>query len=96
MGEAASAALPVLWDIMASRDWSHARLAQELEEDSGKISKLVYGDRKPGRQLALKLQGIGVEIALWDEPLPAGWHPRHPEESGAVRSVASDIARRIA
>ncbi len=77
VGESASAALPVLWAILSRRGWSHARLSQELGEDSGKIAKLLYGVRKPGRVLAKKLFDIGVAFELWDKPLPRGWLPPH-------------------
>ncbi len=79
VGTCASAALPVLWRIIALRGWSHARLAQELEEDTGKISKLLYGDRKPGRKLSVKLRDLGVAIELWDKPLTDKWSPSHRE-----------------
>lgn len=76
VGEAASAALPVLWQELHQRGWSHARLASELGEDAGKISKLLYGDRRPGRRLASKLmERLSISLSLWDEPLPKGWSP---------------------
>lgn len=87
MGEAASGALPVLWAILRRRGWSHARLAQEIGEDSGKISKLLYGVRKPGRQLAKKLFDLGVAFELWDRPLPRGWAPIHELQSRLTRSA---------
>lgn len=77
LGESPSAALPVLWNITERNGWSHSRLALELKEASGKISKLLYGDRKPGRRLAKKLEDLGVATELWDEPIPRGWLPPH-------------------
>lgn len=76
VGEAASAALPLIWDELQRRNWSHADLARELAEDAGKISKLLYGDRRPGRRLSLKLmERFDISPALWDQPLPHGWAP---------------------
>lgn len=75
LGDAASAALPVLWRIVELRGWSHAQLAHELAEDGGKIAKLLYGDRRPGRKLSVKLRDLGVAIELWDEPCPERWAP---------------------
>lgn len=76
VGEAASAALPLLWDVLQRRNWSHADFARELSEDAGKVAKLLYGDRKPGRQLSLKLlERFEISLALWDLPLPRGWAP---------------------
>jgi hypothetical protein len=89
VGRAASAALPVLWAILSRNGWSHARLAQELGEDSGKIAKLLYGDRKPGRKLSKKLDDIGVPVSLWDEPLPRGWAPLHTQQHSGERKQRS-------
>ncbi len=76
MGEAASAGLPAVWEELKARDWTHARLAKELNEDPGKIAKLLYGDRKPGRRLAAKLhERLGISLSVWDEALPEGWVP---------------------
>jgi plasmid maintenance system antidote protein VapI len=76
VGEAASAALPVLWKELDKREWTHAKLAAELEEDPGKISKLLYGDRRPGRKLAAKLlERFSIALALWEEPVPKNWQP---------------------
>ncbi len=86
LGEATSAALPALWAILADRGWSQARLASEVDTDGGKVARLLYGDRKPGRALSAKLRDIGVAVELWDEPLPDGWLPPH---------VASDSSRAL-
>lgn len=69
LGPAASGALPLLWAEVERRGWSDADLATELDEDSGKIAKLLYGDRRPGRQLSAKLFArLGVPLTAWDEP----------------------------
>lgn len=71
LGPAASAALPLLWAEMARRGWSDADLCSELDEESGKMAKLLYGDRRPGRQLSSKLFArLAVPLTAWDEPCP--------------------------
>lgn len=76
VGTAASAALPVIWSEIERRGWTHAKFAHELGEDPGKIAKLLYGVRRPGRKLAGKLlDRLNISLELWDEPLPFGWSP---------------------
>lgn len=71
LGKKASAALPLVWAEQVQRGWSDARLADELGEDTGQIAKLLYGVRKPGRQLAAKLlMRLGTPLDAWDEPCP--------------------------
>lgn len=78
-----SAALPVLWALIESRGWSHARLANELDLDGGRVARLLYGDRKPGRELAVRLRDLGIEIELWDQPIEDGWLPPHVDVARA-------------
>ncbi len=76
LGDAASAAVPVLWALLAEHG-TQAKLAAFLGEDSGNVSRLLYGVRKPGRALSVKLASHGVAAELWDEPIPDGWLPPH-------------------
>ncbi len=90
IGDSPSAALPVLWSLLAERGWSHARLASELLTDGGKVARLLYGDRKPGRALSARLRDIGVATELWDAPLPEGWmlpHVADADKSGEHAAV---------
>lgn len=73
LGAAPSAAVPVLWSILAERGWSHAQLAAAIQTDGGKVARLLYGDRKPGRDLSMRLLAIGVAVELWSQPLPREW-----------------------
>jgi hypothetical protein len=76
LGTASSAALPVLWAEMDRRGWGDAQLAHELGEGTGKISRLLYGDRGPGRTLAAKLFArLGIGLDLWDQPCPVKVRP---------------------
>jgi ribosome-binding protein aMBF1 (putative translation factor) len=78
LGEKASAALPMVWEEMDRRGWSDAKLADELAEDSGKLAKLLYGDRKPGRRLAAKLLArLGTPFEAWERPCPVSARPHH-------------------
>lgn len=72
LGGAASAALPLLWDFAWRHGLSDAQLADSLGIDSGKLARLVYGDRRPGRRLAAALwERVGIPLSAWDEPCPA-------------------------
>jgi hypothetical protein len=71
LGKCASAALPVLWAEMERRGWSDADLAREVDIDNGNASRIVYGDRRPGRVLSSKLFArLGIGLDLWDQPCP--------------------------
>lgn len=84
LGQSASAALPVFWAEIRARGLLHAQVAAALGEDPGKVAKILYGDRKPGRSMALKLRdAFGVAIELWDEPAPKTWRPRHGSSPSA-------------
>ncbi len=86
LGEKASAALALVWAEMDRRGWSDARLATELGEDSGKIAKLLYGERKPGRQLSAKLLArLGTPLEAWDRPCPAKCR-KHPKDSPIAKA----------
>ncbi len=76
LGEKASAALPLLWAEMERRGWTDADLARELNEYTGKIAKLVYGDRKPGRVLSGKLlTRLGIPFDSWEQRCPVRRRP---------------------
>jgi|GEM_PF-5425796 len=103
LGPATSAAIPILWALLAEHG-TQAKLAAHLGEDSGNVSRLLYGVRKAGRALSLKLRDFGVPVDSWEEALPGGWTlPPVPHDSvrdlGADESgshaapVAADIAR---
>lgn len=71
LGPASSAALPILWAALNERGWTDSRLASELEVANGTAARLLYGDRAPGRALALRLfRRLHVPLESWDEPCP--------------------------
>ncbi len=81
----------LLWAEMDRRGWSDAKLAEELGEDSGKIAKLLYGERKPGRQLSAKLLArLGTPIDAWDRPCTAR---RRVHSASASRVVVATEAK---
>lgn len=93
LGSATSAAIPLLWALLAERDWTHAKLAHEIHEDSGNVSRLLYGDRKASRTTSLKLRDLGVAIELWDKPLPDGWMlPHVADQTGPLPRMTADQA----
>lgn len=74
---------------MRERGWTDARLAHELDEDSGKIAKLLYGERKPGRQLAAKLLAtLGTPLDAWDRPCAVRRRPHAIDVGNAVHAKA--------
>lgn len=85
LGDAASAALPLLWAEKTKRDETNADLARALGTDDAMAAKLLFGDRRAGRDLSLKcLEVYGVPIAAWSEPLPVGWLPPKKRSSRAA------------
>lgn len=92
LGNVPSAAVPALWALLDEHGWTQAKLAAEIDEDSGNVSRLLYGDRKASRTTAVKLHALGVAIGLWDEPLPAGWLPHAADSSGPKKAVSDDDA----
>jgi hypothetical protein len=78
----------MLWAEIRRRSLSHAAFSRELGEDGGKMAKILYGDRKPGRSLSLKLRNqFGTPIEAWDEPIRGNWLPHGPDDSGANQRV---------
>lgn len=68
LGENRSAALPLVWNAMAERGWSDARLAKEMGERTSIVARLLYGDRPANRQQAVKLYSLlGIPFEAWDE-----------------------------
>lgn len=88
LGSATSAAIPLLWQMLATQG-SQAKLATHLDEDSGNVSRLLYGDRKAGRALSVKLLALGVPIESWDEPLPEGWTVPHAADRTGPQQVVT-------
>ncbi len=90
LGLYASAALPVVWAELAARNWSHAKLADELDEVNARVAKLLYGDRRPGRELADAMHRVlGTPLHLWSEPCPKGWRPQHRPDSSSTLSAVT-------
>lgn len=84
LGDAASAALPLLWAEKGSRGESNADVGRALEVDDAMAAKLLFGDRRAGRDLALKcLEVYGIPIAEWSKPLPKGWKLPHVAKAAA-------------
>ena len=74
LGLASSAAIPVLWTALDRLGWSHAETARRLDVDKAMVAKLMYGDRRAGRDLAILCKKLlGVPLESWSSPLPTGW-----------------------
>jgi plasmid maintenance system antidote protein VapI len=52
------------------RKWTHTAAEQALACSRGLVSRLISGERRPGRALSIALEKkLGIEQRLWDEPL---------------------------
>ncbi len=98
LGKNTSAAIVLIWAEMARRGWSDARLGAEMREDSGAVSRLLYGDRKANREQARWfLENLGTPLASWDERCPAR-RRRHvpiavPDSTTAIGDPNETIAK---
>jgi len=55
---------------LTERKISQRQLEQRLGVASGLVSRWLNGERKPGRELALKLSSVlQIPVRSWDEPL---------------------------
>ncbi|MEO7331196.1 MAG: hypothetical protein ABI193_21655 [Minicystis sp.] len=62
-------------------------MSGELGMPGGQLSKLLYGDRKPGRAWTEKIrEKLGIDAALWDQPPAEPFTP--PAASPAALSGA--------
>jgi transcriptional regulator with XRE-family HTH domain len=78
-----------LWLLLARRTWSQAEAARQLDMDAGQLVKLLYGDRRPGRELAGRLAaGAEINLRLWDEA------PTEPFVPPAAEEAATGVRRR--
>lgn len=76
LGEYTSAALPTIWAAKVRRALSNADMARELGVDDAMVAKLLYGERRAGRDLALRCRDrFATPIEAWSEPMPEGWLP---------------------
>lgn len=49
---------------------AQAEAKLELAEGSGLVTRLIRGDRKPGRMLAWKLKQLfGISFEAWEQPV---------------------------
>lgn len=80
LGNAPSAAVPLVWALLHRQRWGFAELARQIGEDSGRVVRWAYGDRKPGRTAALVLSRHGISIEAWDQPIDPDWRLPHALE----------------
>jgi len=75
-----------LWLFLARHRWTQADAAREMGLPSGQLSKILYGERKPGREWATKFQERAkIKPALWDqEPLELFAPPAAPKAARAA------------
>ena len=74
----------MVWAELEKRGWSHARLAVELGEESARVARMLYGDRRPGRDLSAAMSKLlGTPIEAWSAPCPKTWRPHAPAHAFA-------------
>jgi len=92
LGSQRSAAVPLIWEALAARGWSDARLGAEMREDSGAISRLLYGDRKANRhQLTWLFENFGIPLGAWDEPCPVRRRKHVPPRPISSTNLAAAV-----
>jgi transcriptional regulator with XRE-family HTH domain len=73
----------LLWLALEARGWSQADLRRALGVPPGAHSRWLYGDRRPGRQMAQRIYtAVGIPVTAWDEA------PTCPFELPAARRAA--------
>jgi hypothetical protein len=89
LGEYTSAALPQLWEAKERRQLSNADMARELDVDDAMIAKLLFAERRAGRDLSIKCRDrYGTPIEAWGEPMPEGWlPPEAPDPADSTTAV---------
>ena len=65
------------------RKWTHARAEQALGVSTGLVSRLISGERKPGRGLALRLRELfAIAMTSWDDATTADGERRRTGTEG--------------
>jgi transcriptional regulator with XRE-family HTH domain len=68
LGSKFSEGARLLWQTMEARGWTQVELAAELEVDSGLVSRWLYGERVPGREMALRIEEkLGIDPKFWGQ-----------------------------
>lgn len=68
-----SAASVQLETEMRGHGWSQRELAEFLDLDEPRVSRLLRGLAKPGRATAVQIADkLGIPVTAWDEPAPRG------------------------
>lgn len=63
-----------LWKCLASNDESQTLLASEIGVSVGVLSRWLYGDRKPSRESASKIEArLGIPATAWDAKAKRGF-----------------------
>jgi transcriptional regulator with XRE-family HTH domain len=79
----------LLWLALLSRGWSQFAATHELGLGKGQLSKILYGDQRPGRAKAEKIKvKLGIHPTLWDRA-PA--EPFSPPAAADVADAASTL-----
>lgn len=90
LGTKYSEAARLLWEHAVERHWTHADLSRYLGSErvkcnTGMLSRWLWGDRKPSRQWAARIQKKikKIKLDLWDAAavaltLPVSNTPRLP------------------
>ena len=58
LGEKFSEGARLMWAILEKRDWDQATCERELSLPKGYANRLLYGDRRPGLEMALRIEEL--------------------------------------
>lgn len=68
LGQATSEGTRRLWLAMEARGWGQTDLATALDRKTDAVSRLLYGERRPGLELALRIRDVlGIEPEVWSQ-----------------------------
>lgn len=65
-----------LGEVLDERGWSQSHAERELKMTRGHMSRILSGERLPGRALAVRIHRLcGVSPGAWDAPAGKGKPP---------------------
>ena len=81
----------LLWVSMEQTGLTQARLAERLEVDTGRLSRWLWGTRRPGLASALRIQDLlNIPATSWGQAPRAGITlPRGVQVASSPASVAA-------
>lgn len=68
LGERFSEGARLLWKVLDDKRCSQLQLQRELGEHAGVVNRLLYGDRLPSLETAVRIEALyGIPVNAWNE-----------------------------